>query len=184
MTRAPLLLAAVALISGCTGGDLTANNSPSYLQSRADATKTSSELKDLAALRQATVKFHDKDASFAAGYDTQFPAGCFSSPDGGMGYHFLKGANVGTLDPSRPQFVLYEPEKNGRMKLVGVEFIYPGAPTDPVPYLFGQPFQYNYTFSVWALHVWAWDENPAGMYASWNPKVSCSYATTVATMVH
>lgn len=177
------LLATIILVSACSG-DTTANSPSSYSQLRIDANRTSSESKDLASLRQATAKFHDKDASAAAGYDTQFPAGCFSSPDGGMGYHFLKGSNVGTLDPSRPQFVMYEPQKNGQMKLVGVEFIYPGVPTDPAPYLFGQAFQYNYTFSVWALHVWAWDENPAGLYANWNPKVSCRYATTVATMVH
>ncbi len=185
MRRAPLLLAAVILISACTGGDVTANGNPSYLQVRAEATRTSAELKDLAALRQATDKFHTFSASQDAGWNTQFPEGCFSSPDGAMGYHYLKGENVGTLDPTKPQFVMYEPQKNGKMRLVGVEFIYPGRDSDPVPSLFGQDFSYNYTFSVWALHVWAWTENPDGMYANWNKRVSCTYAAASAvTMNH
>jgi len=37
---------------------------------------------------------------------------------------------------------------------------------------------------VWALHVWAWRENPSGLYANWNPKVSCQYATNVVNMAH
>jgi hypothetical protein len=25
----------------------------------------------------------------------------------------------------------------------------------------------------WSLHVWAWDQSPAGTYAMWNPKITC-----------
>jgi hypothetical protein len=31
----------------------------------------------------------------------------------------------------------------------------------------------NHTFDVWALHVWVWKHNPSGMFADWNPQVSC-----------
>jgi hypothetical protein len=27
--------------------------------------------------------------------------------------------------------------------------------------------------AFYALHVWAWKENPNGTFADWNPKVSC-----------
>jgi hypothetical protein len=70
------------------------------------------------------------------------------------------------------------------MRLVGVEFILPGSPSDTPPVLFEQPFTYNFTFSVWALHVWAADNNPSGLYANWNPRVSCQYATTLAAHAH
>lgn len=29
---------------------------------------------------------------------------------------------------------------------------------------------------VYSLHIWLWRENPSGMYAPWNPDVSCQYA--------
>ena len=28
-----------------------------------------------------------------------------------------------------------------------------------------------------ALHVWAWEPNPHGMFVDWNPKVSCEHHT-------
>jgi hypothetical protein len=59
---------------------------------------------------------------------------------------------------------------------VGVEFIIPftawtGA--EP-PVLYGQTFARNETFQVWALHVWAWRDNRSGVFADWNPAVSCA----------
>jgi hypothetical protein len=29
---------------------------------------------------------------------------------------------------------------------------------------------------IWALHVWLWKHNPSGMFADWNPNVTCKYA--------
>ena len=26
----------------------------------------------------------------------------------------------------------------------------------------------------WLQHAWVWKHNPAGMFADWNPEVSCS----------
>jgi hypothetical protein len=73
------------------------------------------------------------------------------------------------------------------MRLVGVEyFLAIGAPGDPIPpdpppapELFGrtfdgpmeghgpdQPPHYD-------LHVWAWQANPAGLFAPFNPNVIC-----------
>ena len=188
MRRIAGLLTTIALLSGCgettqTPTGTTAARAP-LEPGAALSARSESENKALAALRAATAPFHRIEAAGAAGWNNQFPAGCFASAAGGMGYHWLNGANVGTLDPSRPQFVMYEPQKKGSMKLVGVEFIYPGIPSDPVPVLFGQPFTYNTVFSVWALHVWVWKENPNGLYADWNPRVSCAYATTAVVTSH
>lgn len=132
--------------------------------------------RDLAALRSATAAFHRIEVASAAGYDAQFPPGCFASDEGAMGLHFLNGQNVGTLSVTRPQLVMYEPQANGSMQLVGVEYIVPGAPTDTPPRLFGRDFHYNPVFEVWVLHVWAWRHNPQGMFADWNPTVSCAHA--------
>jgi hypothetical protein len=77
---------------------------------------------------------------------------------------------------ARPEVLLYEPMGEGRLRLIGVEFIIPftaWTAAEP-PTLYGQTFARNETFQVWALHVWPWRENPRGMFSDWNPKVSCS----------
>lgn len=164
MRRTVQLLAGIALLGAC-GSEPT-------------ATET-----NLAALRAATDGFHRIDVAQAAGYDAQSPAGCFTNAAGAMGLHYLNGTKVGTLNVSQPQLLMYEPQQNGTMKLVGVEFIVPGAPADPPPVLFDQAMHYNATFGVWVLHVWAWQSNPRGIYADWNPQVTCAHATTVVSAV-
>ena len=98
-----------------------------------------------------------------------------------MGYHFANFDILldGVVDPLLPEALLYEPRKNGQLRLVAVEYVIPGAflpPTAAPPVLFGQEFQYNEGDQVWALHVWIWRHNPNGMFAGWNPRVSCDWA--------
>ena len=174
MTRTVLLLSGIVLLGGCTVEPTAATANIQPLAT--NQTSGAAEHRDVAALRAATAQFHRIDVAQAAGYDTQFPAGCFSSPTGAMGFHWLNGARVGTLNVTEPQLLLYEPQKNGTMKLVGVEYILPGAPTDIPPVLFDRALEYNTTFGVWALHVWAWANNPLGIYSDWNPQVTCRYA--------
>ena len=45
-------------------------------------------------------------------------------------------------------------------------------------------FLQNDTFQLWGLHAWVWKENPSGMFANWNPNVTCANTTAVANMVH
>jgi hypothetical protein len=73
---------------------------------------------------------------------------------------------------------MYEPQKNGRMRLVGVEYVVPFAAwIDPQPpVLHGQEFHPNETFGLWTLHVWMFKHNPDGMFADWNPTVTCAWA--------
>ncbi len=182
MRRIAGLLTTIALLSGC--GDTTTSARAPLEPGAALSSRSESENRALAALRAATAQFHRIEVAHAAGWTNQFPSGCFASAAGGMGYHWLNASNVGTLDPAKPQLVMYEPQKDGSMKLVGVEFIYPGSASDPAPVLFGQPFAYNTVFNVWALHVWVWKENPNGLYADWNPRVSCLYATTAVIGTH
>ena len=56
--------------------------------------------------------------------------------------------------------------------------------TAAAPVLFGQEFKQNDTFQLWGLHVWLWKENPSGLFASWNPRVSCRHTTAVSSMAH
>ena len=142
--------------------------------------------KQLASLRAATARFHRFDAAVEAGWSVKITS-CMEDPAlGGMGFHY---GNVGLIDGSvqvdQPELLLYEPEKNGRLRLVAVEYIIPytfhprsAAP----PVLFGQEFKQNDVFQLWGLHAWVWEENPSGMFADWNPRVSCQYTTDIMAM--
>lgn len=54
------------------------------------------------------------------------------------------------------------------------------------PVLMGQLFNYvgspnRYGIpAFYELHVWAWKNNPSGMFADWNPMVSCEQFTADA----
>ena len=158
---------------------------------------------ELAALRAATARFHDLSTAVAEGYTTENEP-CVSSPAGAMGVHAPNLALLGdpTLDPERPEVLLYIPASNGRYRLVGVEYFQavllrdlstqeiaprfaptPWDPTEyeivnPKPQLFGHEFHLSPPPVPgvpwhWALHVWVWAHNPSGMFADWNSSLRC-----------
>jgi hypothetical protein len=108
---------------------------------------------------------------------------------GAMGIHFVNGAYVGTadVDPAKPEALVYEPEGNGKLRLVALEYVTFQAAWDAThsapPELFGQTFNFTpapnrYGLpAFYSLHAWIWKNNPAGMFAMWNPDVSCANAT-------
>ena len=81
----------------------------------------------------------------------------------------------------RPELVMYEPQADGSMVLVGVDYIIPfdqwKSPQPPV--LLGIPMMRNEPLGVWALHIWAQRPNPSGLFAAWNPDVSCQFEGAV-----
>ena len=138
--------------------------------------------RQLDSLRSATTAFQSFNSAKAAGYDVKI-TDCMADPQGAMGFHFGKGAlidaNVSALEP---EVMMYEPQSNGELKLVGVEYVVPlSAWTSATPpQLYGQSFQRNEMFQVWALHAWIWKDNPRGVFASWNPNVSCTNSSASA----
>ena len=139
---------------------------------------TSDELQDVASLRRLTAKFHSFDAAVAAGWSAKITE-CFESPDGGMGFHYGNPAIIdGRVDVLEPELLLYEPQKNGKLRFVAVEYIVPFTAwtSSAPPKLYGQSFHRNEAFGIWALHVWHERQNPRGMFADWNPKVNCANA--------
>jgi hypothetical protein len=105
-----------------------------------------------------------------------------------MGFHYGNTMLIdGTARVDQPELLLYEPEQNGRLRLVAVEYIVPYAfhsrDAEP-PVLFGQPFQRNDVFQLWGLHAWVWKDNPSGMFANWNPTVNCDNTLDRMAMVH
>lgn len=135
-------------------------------------------------VREATERFRDVTIAEAEGYQLHF--GCVTGPDeGAMGLHYVNMSLVGdgVLDPSRPEIVIYEPLPNGRLRLIGADFLVLSeawhANNEGVPELMGQLlhlFESPNRFGLpdfYTLHVWAWKENPYGMYVNWHPRVSC-----------
>ena len=133
----------------------------------------------IADLRQLTAPFHAFETAVDAGWGMPIP-GCFSDPVlGGMGHHYGNAALIdGRVDELEPELLVYEPQKNGRLRLVAVEYIVPFGEwtgTEP-PRLFDQSFHRNDAFGLWVLHVWHFRHNPSGLFADWNPTVSCAFA--------
>ncbi len=109
-------------------------------------------------VRQATAQFKDVHKAEAAGY--ALVHGCVSGPqEGAMGIHFANGGLVGDNALDAPH--RWNAKHTTPPVLMGQLFNYVGAPNR-----YGLPAFYE-------LHVWAWKSNPAGMFADWNPRVSC-----------
>jgi hypothetical protein len=197
MRRTVPLLAALALMGGC--GEPVATDANAGIQpptatadrgaNGGEAGLSASIRSDLALLRRVTAPFHEFDEASEAGWSAQITP-CMVDPGGagGMGFHY---GNVGLIDGTarvdQPELLLYEPESNGRLRLVAVEYIIPytfhsrdAAP----PELFGQKFAQVDAFQLWGLHAWVWKDNPAGIFASWNPTVNCAHTNSVMVMSH
>lgn len=134
-------------------------------------------------VRDATKQYQDVKNAIAAGYGPFL--GCVSGSDhGAMGIHYVNPSLLnGTIDATQPQALIYEPT-NGKLKLVGVEFIADAATWlknhSKPPVLKGQTFlfvdspnRFNIP-SFFEMHVWAWRDNPQGDFVDWNNHVTCA----------
>ena len=182
MQRTSLLFLGIALLGACSQPTTSDTLAPSAPAASRGSSETNADNKDLATLRAATARFHRFEVAKDAGYTFLFMNMCMvdQSPNkaGGMGYHYV---NTNLLDDkvnvSTPEAIMYAPGPNGQLRLVGVEYVIPKdkwTSTD-APTLFGKSFKLN-AFDLWALHVWVWEDNPSGLYADWNPRVSCDNA--------
>lgn len=131
--------------------------------------------KDLAAARAGTAAYHDLAEAVGDDFVEPFnPNPCFTLPDAGMGFHFIKPSRVNaTAAAAEPELLVYMPDQEGRMQLVAVEYLVPGSPEDTPPVLFGHEFHYTPLVSGWTLHAWIWKHNPDGMFADFNPNLRC-----------
>src|SRR5437868_3660488 len=135
-------------------------------------------------VREATERFRDVAVAEAEGYGLQF--GCVTGPDfGAMGMHFVNFPLVfdGELDPRRPEIVIYEPLPDGRVRLIGADYLvladqWNAKHAEP-PQLMGQLLQFFETpnrFNLpafYTLHVSAWKVNANGTFVNWHTKESC-----------
>jgi len=178
MTHTHRLLALAGAISlGCTSHashtGMTMPSSTGY---------SAAVMADVDRMRAATRQFQSLDSAVAAGYVREVKA-CVvhAGHPGAMGFHHRNTALLDAkADVEHPELLLYERMPNGQYQLNGVEYIVPYRfySRDAVaPVLFEQKLKQEDNNKYWYLHVWAWRDNPNGLFADFHPDVQCSDST-------
>ncbi len=144
---------------------------PAFAGSTAGAGKA-----DIPAIRAATLAYKDLDAAIGDGYIKFYE--CTEQPGvGTMGQHFVNLGLVGdpAIDPLRPEVLVYAPKRAGGYRLVAVEYVtfqagltVLGQPMNAVP----EGNRYGLD-PFYAKHAWIWQGNPKGIFADWNPSITC-----------
>ena len=142
--------------------------------------------RELQSVKAATARYHSFKQALRAGYSVAGEP-CVASPDGTMGIHAVNDALM--ADPAikalQPEILLYVRKASGKLRLVGVEYWKADADGDLAtdadrPSVLGHPFDgpmpgHNPTMPVhYDLHVWIWKTNPSGLFAPFNPALSCT----------
>ena len=136
-----------------------------------------SVVRDVERVRAATSSFRDLNEAVRAGYPDHV-AQCFDNPpEGGMGYHHVHPDLMDArLEVEKPEILVYERGRDGSYALVGVEYAVPidAWVEEEPPSIMGESLRRSERLGIWYLHVWVWRENPQGLFADWNPAVSCT----------
>jgi hypothetical protein len=142
---------------------------------------------ELQEVRAAVAKYHSFEQAKRDGYTVAGEL-CIASPDGTMGIHAINPALLATdgIDVGRPEILLYVSNANGKLELVGVEYWKADADQNlgtnaDLPSLFGRAFEgpmpgHGPPGAMpihYDLHVWVAEKNPSGVFAIFNPAVSC-----------
>jgi len=174
-------------------------------------TAIADEASEVAAVRAATEKYQDVNAALADGYIPDPSGHCITAgaeglpPEwGGMGIHYLNPAalEVTATEPRvdgksthtdfmAPAVLLYEPQEDGSLELVGVENLvfqdawkaagnaappmFAGRTWDTMADDPGTPGDEAHGFAPhYDQHVWL-RENPSGALMPFNPNVTCEH---------
>ena len=170
------------------------------------------EAAEIAAIRAATEKYQDVNVALADGYVPDPDGHCVTAaaeglpPElGAMGIHYIHpptlkitateprvdGMSTHT-DFMRPAILIYEPQADGSLVLVGVENLvfqeaWKAAGNDAPPVFAGRtwdamaddpntPNDEAHLFEPhYDLHVWTIRENPNGTLTPFNPNVTCEH---------
>ncbi|MCH7724270.1 MAG: hypothetical protein IIC76_13190 [Bacteroidetes bacterium] len=124
---------------------------------------------ELAKVRSATERYQNMDNALSDEYEDidLFVAN--------QGWHYLKGSLVDeTFELEKPEILVYAPDSNGGLMLVGVEYAIPVDLSADAPDGFTgaeDVWEINTDFGLWVLHAWVWSDNPDGIFNSTNPLV-------------
>lgn len=166
---------------------------------------------DLDAVRAATEKYMDVNVALADGYIRDPADQCVSAAAeglpaewGAMGIHYISPAMLGITgaeprvngngthtDWMKPAILLYEPQADGSLELVGVEnLVWQAAWAEtgkPHPEINGRLWdamaddpategdEAHHFEPHYDQHVWIFRDNPAGTLLPFNPAVTCEH---------
>lgn len=168
-------------------------------------------------VRAATERFRDVRVALREGYVRDPMSECYtadmmgqSASLGAMGIHYFRPDLLGINAPPnprvdgdgthtdfrRPAVLIYEPEKDGSLRLVAVEnLVFKKAwlaTHDRPPSFHGRPYDLmadNPSTKIdeahmfaphFDRHIWLYRQNPNGIFAQFNPRVNCRAAKTTA----
>ena len=176
----------------------------------------------LAEVRRATERFRDVRVALAEGY-IRDPANMCETAEmmgkppalGGMGIHYFRPDMLGITSPPNPRvngsgthtdfrkpaILLYEPQQDGSLALVGVENLvfakawsekghaappsFHGVPYDTMIDDPATPIDEAHNFEPHHdRHVWLYRENPNGVFTPFNPRVTCKHHNAHAHHQH
>lgn len=198
-------IALATLLSAAAPGGIGASSASQA------GTEAETEAQLIERVRAATARFEDVEVALAEGYIPDPSGICVSAAAeglpaewGGMGMHYIrpdllgitgveprvKGEGLHT-DFDQPAILLYEPQADGSLVLVGVENLvfeagWRAAGNDAPPSLLGRDWDYMaddpatpgdeaHGFEPhWDQHVW-FRENPMGNLMPFNPAVTCEH---------
>lgn len=168
----------------------------------------------LAQVKAAVAKYRDLKAALADGY-MRDPSGMCETAQmmgkpaklGAMGVHYFRPDLLGITAPPNPRVdgngtytdfhkpavLLYEPEADGSMKLIGVENLvfekaWRAAGHKTPPSFHGVAYDHMVDDPATKIdeahgfmphydrHIWVIRKNPDGVFAQYNPAVTCKYA--------
>jgi hypothetical protein len=177
--RSITIVAAAALFAACSSDAPVAPNRASAGRAQLATLPGTNTDGAIATLQRVTARYHDINAARADQFVLLHP--CEARGDESpVGTVYINIARLmdGVIDPGSPDALIYEPASNGDLRLVGVEFAIPKTlwTGEEPPTFFGATFQSEDEFGVYALHAWVWRNNPEGLFAETNPRVSCGGA--------
>ena len=165
---------------------------------------------EIEAIRRSTEKYGDVKVALAEGYVPDPTGMCMTAEAeggprqlGGMGIHYFRPDLLGMsateprvngngthTDFTRPAVLLYEPQQDGALRLVGIENLvwadaWRKAGNTAPPEFHGQQYYYRHDNPAteldeahgfephYELHFWLYRDNPSGAFMQFNPAVTC-----------
>lgn len=199
-------LALACVLSACDAQDETAVDRNSHTEPDAAVRA------ELDELRASLERFRDVEVALAEGYIPDPMGVCEvaemmgrSAEEGAMGIHYLRPDllqitateprvdGMGThTDFAEPAVLLYEPQADGSLELVGIENLtfqraWEEAGNAEPPSFMGERYDHmvddpsteidegHHFEAHYDRHVWLFRENPNGVFAQFNPAVTCEH---------
>lgn len=179
-------LLVLALGAACAPDAPTGLQAESLLASKGNSENTPAAMNRMVAdVRAATAKYHRVDLAEADGYVSTEE--CVAHPElGAMGVHFVNSGLTGdgSYGVRRPEMLMYEPQVDGSMKLIGAVYLIFRVPWEAkgdggIPMFADQSFDVLFGEAAhglpdhYELHLWLWRHNPSGVFYPWNRNVQC-----------